>query len=92
MSVQSVYVMCVFNIYADEPRFAEETDEDVAKRKRRFHYAGFTADEAKMIALATIRESKGTHTLFATHDAVASLHDVHCTQLVSFLESGESLV
>src|SRR5205823_229715 len=47
-ATRPVYLVCVFHVYAGSPdaAFPGETPRQRAERRRRYHYLGFTADEA----------------------------------------------
>ncbi len=47
MSSKPVYVVCVFNVYCDEPARPDESREEILRRKQTFHYFGYTAKGAE---------------------------------------------
>jgi hypothetical protein len=57
MTTKPVYVVCVFNVYSDEPALPDESPEDIRKRKQTFHYLGFTAESADDQAKTLFRQS-----------------------------------
>jgi hypothetical protein len=57
MTTKPVYVVCVFNVYCNEAARPEESPEEILKRKRTFHYFGYTPESAEDQAEATFHRS-----------------------------------
>src|SRR5258708_2988519 len=57
MATKPLYVVFVFNIYSDEPAFPGESPEDQLKRKRTYHYAAFSPDDAVQMAESRFHKS-----------------------------------
>jgi hypothetical protein len=57
VSVKPIFVVCVFNVYSEEPDCPSETAEERAARKRTCHFTGFTADEADEAAERSLHNS-----------------------------------
>jgi hypothetical protein len=57
MTIKPVYVVCVFNVYCDEPPRPEESREEILRRKRTLHYFGYTPESAEENAEAMLHHS-----------------------------------
>jgi len=61
MSTKPLYVICVFNVYADEPDEPSETPDQRAERKQTYHCAAFSPGEAEKIAWSRFHRSSSHH-------------------------------
>jgi hypothetical protein len=49
MPTKPLYVICIFNLYSDEPDEPGESPGDRERRKQTYHYAGFTPEEVEAV-------------------------------------------